>query len=87
MLEAHRRPLIAQPIHDREWQVIAGDWDSVLGVRTVGFIEELGGTYEVDVLEQPELCQFFDTFKAAMDYFGRLEHHRDDWGMLHAGAA
>ncbi len=73
MMRGVHPSVIAQPLAEREWQVVTGDWDSSQGGRTLGFIEELGGTYEVEVLHDSELCQFFGTFKEAMDYFDSLE--------------
>lgn len=77
MLKESHPSVLAQPLADREWQVVAGDWDQPHGGRVVGFIEELGGTYEVDVVDHPSLRQFFDTFKDAMEFF---EHLAGDTG-------
>lgn len=78
MLKNIRPSVIAQPLAEREWQVIAGELRSAHGGRVIGFIEELGGTYEVEFLERPELSRFFDSFKAAIDFFEMLEQGQSD---------
>lgn len=75
-MREERPSVIAQPLDEHEWQVIAGDWHREGGGRVLGFIEELGGTYEVEIVDQPALCQFFDTFKEAVDCFALLEQVR-----------
>lgn len=86
MTQEARPSVIAQPLAEREWQVVAGEWQRSNGGRIVGFIEELGGTYEVEVLRDSSLCQFFGTFKEAMDYFDLLEHGPQEPEILEAGA-
>lgn len=87
MLKNFRPSVIAQPLAEREWQVIAGELRSAHGGRVIGFIEELGGTYEVESLERPELSRFFDSFKGAIDFFEHLEQGGDDREVLEVSAA
>ena len=87
MLKNIRPSVIAQPLAEREWQVIAGQWRTTHGGRVIGFIEELGGTYEVEILERPELCQFFGTFKEAIEYFEYIERATDELDDLQVSAA
>ena len=87
MLKNVRPSVIAQPLAARKWQVIAGAWDLSQGGRLVGFIEELGGTYEVEILDRPALSQFFETFKEAIDFFERVELDSDGHGTFQASAA
>lgn len=69
----NRPAVVAQPLAEREWQVLGGDWYGTGAVRVIGFIEELGGTYELDVVEEPALRRFCGSFKDAMEYFEALE--------------
>lgn len=63
--------LIAEPLADNTWRVCnTGELDVV--PSTMGFIGELGGTYEVRVLHSPELGRFVPTFKEAMEYFEKV---------------
>lgn len=87
MMEQAKPSVLAQPLAEREWQVVAGDSRSGSGAKIVGFIEELGGTYEVDVVNQPELSKFFDTFKGAMDHFAQLEQSPKNRDAMQPGAA
>ncbi len=87
MLRRDRQSVIAQPLAEGKWQVVAGDWDRPRGERVIGFILELGGTYEVDVVGQPSLRQFFNTFKDAMEYIHMLEGGSGERGAMAAGAA
>ncbi len=82
MLKENYPSLIARPLTEHEWQVVAGGGKNSGGIRIVGFIEELGGTYEVGVYERPELCQYFETFKEAMDFFDDVEHGAPEHGPL-----
>ena len=87
MMKAERPLLIAEPLAEREWQVIAGAWDRIGGGCVLGFIEELGGVYEVKIINQPDLSQFFDTFKEAVDCFSNLNQASAACDPLQAGAA
>lgn len=73
MMGSNRLPVVAQPTAEREWQVLGGEWDRPGGDRVIGFIEELGGTYEVKVIDEPALRQYFELFKDAMEYFESLQ--------------
>lgn len=78
--------VIAHALDEREWQVVAGDWHREGGGRLIGFIEELGGVYEVEIVDQPARRQFFSTFKDAIECFDRFERERNGHG-VQAGAA
>ncbi|MEO7349435.1 MAG: hypothetical protein ABIW32_06230 [Terrimesophilobacter sp.] len=87
MMKTERPLLIAEPLAERKWQVIAGAWDRPSGGRVLGFINELGGVYEVAIINQPELSQFFNTFKEAVDYFSALSQTATAPVTHRAGAA
>lgn len=72
MMNVERPLVIAEPVAEREWQVVAGAFDRVGGSRVLGFIEELGGVYEAEVIDRPDHSQFFNTFKDAVDCFSDL---------------
>lgn len=64
--------ILAHPLGEGSWRVCAGgNYDS--DGATVGYIEELGGTYEVRVLEAPTNASFVETFKQAMECFSTRE--------------
>lgn len=87
MMNTQRPLLIAEPLAEREWQVIAGAWERLGGGRVLGFIEELGGVYEIKIVNHPELSQFFNTFKEAVDCFSDLNQVVTIPDALRAGAA
>lgn len=63
--------LIAEPLAENSWRVCnTAELDVVSS--TMGFIGELGGTYEVRVLNAPELHRFVPTFKEAMEYLEKV---------------
>lgn len=69
--DAPHRAVIAQPISEHQWQVCASRTGSIDDTQAVvGYISELGGTYEVHVLYLPESRHYFPTFKEAMECFG-----------------
>ncbi|HRP99431.1 MAG TPA: hypothetical protein PK781_03090 [Terrimesophilobacter sp.] len=63
--------IIAEPMADRAWRVCDGEGENAVD-STIGFIGELGGTYEVRVLRSPERHRFVTTFKEAMECFGAV---------------
>lgn len=68
--ERARPRVFAEPLGEHEWRVCRNDAGVSLLDPTLGYIEELGGTYEVRVLAAPTQRQFVPTFKEAMDCFG-----------------
>ena len=60
--------ILAQPLGGGTWRVCATSAQSE-GETTLGYIDELGGTYEVRVLESPTIASYVDSFKQAMEFF------------------
>lgn len=86
-MNVERPLLIAEPVAEREWRVVSGIWDRAGGAQVLGFIEELGGVYEVEIVDQPELSQFFDTFKEAVDCFSEVGKTHGELDARQLGAA
>ena len=63
-----RTGIIAEPLADNSWRVCDSGAIDIVD-ETMGYIGELGGTYEVRVLHSPELRQYVPTFKEAMECF------------------
>lgn len=63
-----RPTIIAQPLEEHTWRVWSMDSDDADLDRTVGYIEELGGTYEVRMLLGT--TRYVPDFKSAMECFG-----------------
>lgn len=60
--------VLAEPLAHNTWRVCdTGELDIV--ESTMGYISELGGTYEVRVLHSPQRHAFVRTFKEAMECF------------------
>lgn len=68
-----RRQIFAEPLGENAWRVRTHELDGALPGPTIGFIDELGGTYEVRVLAEPSERHCVETFTAAMDRFGPEE--------------
>lgn len=64
--------IFAQPLGGGTWRVCATSSHNDDG-ETVGYIDELGGTYEVQVLSTPTIASYVDTFKQAMEFFTTRE--------------
>ena len=60
--------ILAQPLGGGTWRVCATSAHSD-DESTVGYIDELGGTYEVRVLASPTIATYVDSFKQAMECF------------------
>ena len=71
--ERARPRVFAEPQGEHGWRVCRNDAGVSLLDATIGYIDELGGTYEVRVIGGPTERQFVPTFKDAMDCFERLE--------------
>lgn len=67
--ERARPRIFAEPLGEHGWRVCRNDAGASLLDPTIGFIDELGGTYEVRVLSAPDERQYVPTFKEAMDCF------------------
>lgn len=63
--------MTAQPISEHEWQVCTWRRRSIDDTQAViGYISELGGTYEVRRILWPPTRNYVLTFKEAMECFG-----------------
>lgn len=76
--ERARPRVFAEPQGEHGWRVCRNDAGVSLLDPTIGYIDELGGTYEVRVIGGPTERQFVPTFKDAMDCFERLEALRGE---------
>lgn len=65
---ADSSPVLAQPLGGGTWRVCVSNLHYADGT-TIGYIDELGGTYEVRALSVPSVSTYVDTFKQAMELF------------------
>lgn len=63
-----RTGIIAEPLADHTWRVCDSEAIDLID-ETMGYIGELGGTYEVRMLHAPELRQYVPSSKEAMECF------------------
>lgn len=64
--------ILAHPLGGGSWRVSFGASHDSEGA-TIGYIEELGGTYEVRGIETPTVATYVETFKHAMECFHAQE--------------
>lgn len=60
--------VLAQPLGGGSWRVRATNSHDADGT-TIGYIDELGGTYEVRALGVPKVASYVETFKQAIEFF------------------